>query len=286
MRRTLKTLTPVLLLILAVLVAAAPAQAAIHYKATTTTQGDNVNQTTRVESWVDGPRAKVVFEESGNPTLESGSYLLTRDGGKTLFLVDPKEKTYAEWDLEAMFQMFGNMMEAMQPIVNMEIQDVQVEALGTGPGETMHGLSTTHHRYRTSYDMRIKLLGMKRTNHVETETEVWSTEGLGDPALGVWLRSAPTTGFAGVDELVAGEMEQVKGFPLKTVARSTTTGQKGKRQTTTTTTMEVTELERGVDVPDSTFEIPDGYTRSEATLPEGEGEEEGNPLGRIFGGGR
>lgn len=285
MRRILISLSA--LLVLAALLAAVPAEAGIHYKAATTTQGDNVDQTTRVEAWVDGPRAKVVFRESDTPGLTRDSYLLTQDGGKTLYLVDPKEKTYAEWDLEAMFQMLGNMMESIQPIVNMEIQNVEVKDLGTGPGPALHGLSTTRHEYETSYDMKVKVLGMGRTNHVDTRTEVWSTDQLGDPALGVWLRSAPVTGFPGVDELVAAEMEQVKGFPLKTVARSTTTGQKGKRQTTTTTTMEVTELERGVDVPASTFEIPEGYTRSESTLPEAEeGEEEGNPLGKIFGRGR
>lgn len=282
MRRTLRAVSALAVL---VALAALPADAGIRYTATTTTQGDNVEaQTTEVEAWVDGPRAKVEFRESGTPVLEGGTYILTQDGGKTLFLVDPKEKTYAEWSLEDMLQMFSSVMEAMQPIVNMEIQNVDVQALGSEPGPAMHGLGTVHHRYRTTYDMQVKVLGMGRTNSVDTENQVWATQDLSDPALGVWLTNAPKTGFPGIDELVSKEMEQVRGFPLKTIARTTTTGQKGKRSTTTTTTMEVIELDPSVDVPASTFEIPDGYTRSESALPEEEGqEEEGNPLGKIFG---
>lgn len=284
MRRTLV----LSLAVLALGLVALPALAGIHYKAVTTTEGDNMKpSTTQVEAWVDGLQAKVEFRETGTPGLEQGTYMITKDGGKTLFLVDPKEKTYAEWDLQAMLQTFGNMLEAMQPILNVEIENVQVEPRGSEAGPTLHGLATTRHAHRTSYDMRVKVLGMGRTNRVETDNEVWSTTELDDPALGVWLRSAPVTGLPGVDELVAKEMEQVQGFPLKTVARSTTTGQKGKRQSTTVTTMEVTELDRSVDVPAATFEIPEGYTRSESTLPAGEeGEEGGNPFGKLFGGGR
>ncbi len=278
-----RTFIPTLILLL--LAAALPAAAGIHYTADTTTTGPGAEQATSVEAWVDGAAAKIVFRESGTPVLEKGNYIVTTDGGKTLYLVNPDEKTYAEWDLEAMLQMVGSVMQAMGPMLNIQIDNVEVEELGSAAGPAMHGLATTHARYRTSYDMKVKVLGMARTNHVDSEQEIWSTGELADPALGVWLRGTPATGFADLDELVEAEMSKIQGFPLKTVTRTTTTGQKGKREQTTVTTMEVSELERGVDVPTSTFEIPEGYQRSEAMLPaEGE-EEEGNPFSKIFGGG-
>lgn len=276
------------LLSLFLLAAALPAAAGIHYTSVTTTEGPGTDQRTVAEAWVEGERAKVEFRDAGNPMLEKGTYILTTDGGKTLYLVDPKEKTYAEWDLEAMFEMLGNTMEAVQPMVNLQIENVEVEKLDSGSGPSMVGLSTRYAEYRTTYDMKIKVLGMGRANHVDTVQKIWTTDELGDAALGVWLRKAPTTGFADVDELVKAEMGKIDGFPLKTVSTSTTTGQKKKRSQTTVTTMEVTELERGVSIPDSTFEIPEGYTRTESTLPEeGEGEQDegGNPFQKIFGGG-
>jgi len=282
MRRTLYAL-----LTLVCLAAAPLTFAGVHYTAVTTTEGDNANQRTAVEGWVDGESAKVVFTDSGNPTMKQGQYILTTDGGQTLFLVDPKEKTYAEWDLEAMLATLGSMMESLGPIVNFEIDNVSVEELGDEAGPEILGLPTRHHSYRTTYDMKIKVMGMGRANHVESDQEVWSTTAIDDDAMTVWLRKAPTTGFGELDELMQAEMGKINGFPLKSVTRSTTTGKKGKRSTTTVMTTEVTELDRSASIPASTFEIPEGYTRSEAMVPseDGEGEEQGNPFGKLFGGG-
>jgi hypothetical protein len=262
--------------------AALPVRAGIHYQATTTPEGPGDPEATSVEAWVEGAKAKIVFRESGAPVLEAGQYLLTTDGGKTLFLVDPEEETYAEWNLEAMLQAIGAVMQGMQPLLNLSIDDVEVEKLADEPGGELLGLPVTHTRHRTSYAMNIKVLGMSRSNRVETVQDTWSTAALEDVALGVWLRSAPATGFEDLDDLVQAEMGKVQGFPLKTVAVTTTTGQKGKRESTTTTTTEVTLLETAVSVPDATFVIPEGYERVEIA-PAEEGEE-GNPLRGIFGG--
>ena len=275
MRRTYTTLIALLLL------AAAPAAlAGIRYTAVTSTEGGGGNQETTVDAWVDGAAAKVVFRESATPMLEEGSYVVTKDGGKTLYLVNPKEKTYAEWNLDAMLQMVGNMMQAMGPMLNFQVDNVEVKELGSGPGPAMHGLATTHAKFHTTYDMKIKVLGMGRTNHVESDQEIWSTQELGDPALGIWLRKEQPTGFGELDKLVKAEMDKVQGFPLKSVTRTTTTGQKGKREQTTVSTMEVTELDRSASIPASTFEIPEGYTQSEAMVPQQEGEqkEDKNPF--------
>jgi hypothetical protein len=243
---------------------ALPASAGIHYRADTTTSPEGGKpQVTRVEAWVEGPNAKVVIHESGQPMLSEGGYLLTQDGGKTLFLVDPEEQTYTEWDLQAMLGMVGGVMQGIQGIMNLELSDVAVEQLEAGPGGELLGYPVTHSKYRTTYTTSIKVLGMKRQSTTETVQEMWTTEAFGDPGLGVWLRSEPpATGMAELDELIAAEMEKVQGFPLKSVSVSTTTGQKGKRESTVRTEMAVTELEE-VAVPAETFEIPAGYTRTE-----------------------
>ncbi|HEX2251835.1 MAG TPA: DUF4412 domain-containing protein [Thermoanaerobaculia bacterium] len=260
---------------------AAPVWAGIHYRAETRVEGDGQKQRTVVEGWVEGGKAKILFHEADTPVTRQGTYLLTSDGGETLYLVDPEEKTYTEWDLEALLQTFGAVMESMGPMLNLRIDNVEVARLGQEDGPAMHGLPTTHTTYRTEYDMTIKVMGMSRANHVESTQEVWSTTALDAAGLGVWLRNVPTTGFEDLDELVAAEMGQVQGFPLKAVTTAVTTGQKGKRSTTSTTTMEVTSLDTSASIPDSTFALPEGYTRTEMT-----GGEDDNPLGRIFGGGR
>lgn len=272
-------------LVTLVCLAAAPlALAGIHYTAVTTTEGDGSTQRTVIEGWVEGDAGKVLFTDSSTGTLKEGQYIITKDGGDTIYLVDPKEKTYAEWDLDAMMAMVGSMMESLGPLVDFEISNVEMEELGSDAGPELLGLATQHHRYRTTYDMKIKVMGMGRASRVESDQEIWSTTAVDDAALRLWLRNAPTTGFGDLDALMKAEMDKVEGFPLKTVTRSVTTGKKGKHSNTSVMTTEVTELDRSASIPASTFEVPEGYTRSEGMVPaEGEEEESANPFGKIFG---
>lgn len=274
----------------ACVVASSPAWAGIYYKAVTRSEAQHGDVT--VQAWVDGSKAKVEFAESGNPLTPQGSYLVTKDGGQTLYLVNPEDKTYAEWDLAGMLQTFGHVMQSLGPMMNIQISDPQVEKLSEQPGGTVVGLATTHYRYRTSYDMKVKVLGMGHSNHIQSEEDIWATDALSDPGMGLWLRSDRPTGFEGLDKLIKAQMGKIHGFPLKTITVTTTTGgKKGRKQETTRTEMEVTELDRNRSTPGSTFEIPAGYTETQM-LPTGEeqgGEKEGghkNPFKGLFGKGK
>ncbi len=261
------------------LIFAMPTLAGIHYKSRTYQEGKGASKQMdmTVEGWVDGENAKIVFTESRNDFMGKGSYLLTTDGGRVLYLVDPEEKTYTEWDLNAMMNMVGEVMEGMGGMFQIEISDPQVEKLMEEGGGTIVGLPTTHYRYRTAYTMDMKIMGMKRSQAVETVQDIWSTEELADPALGVWLkREPPTMGNTGLEKLIEAEMSKMKGFPLKTVEESISTGNKGKQRVTTTVT-EVFELDETTISPEI-FEIPGDYERREMDLGNLEGLEGANPF--------
>ncbi len=274
----------------ALFLAAAPGFAGIHYKATTTTQ-DAAAKThqIKVESWVSGDNAKVVFLESGgNPVAQEGTYILTQDGGRTLYLVNPEEKTYAKWDLQGMLGTMGAVMNGMGPLLKIQFSNVKVEKVSEGDGGTVLGLPARNSKYRTSYTMTIKVLGMGNTSDVVTEQDVWATTKLQDAGLGVWLRAEPPrTGNAEFDKLVSADAYKLTGFPLKIVAVSTTTSKKGKAQTTRST-MEVTQLDANAAVPATAFEIPKGYEETQL-LPtqgaeqqgEGQQEEQGGLRGLL-----
>src|SRR5262249_58534843 len=97
----------------------------------------------------------------------------------------------------------------------------------------------------TSYAMKMRVIGIGNASDTVTEQDIWATTQLRDPALGVWLRhDPPRTGNEQFDKLIAAETEKqrLSGFPLKTVATTTTTQKRGK-QSVTRHTMEVTLLE-------------------------------------------
>jgi hypothetical protein len=244
-----------------------------------------------VRAKIDGDNARIEFEESASPWMTSGSYLLTTDAGQTLFLVNPEEKTYGAFDLDEVMKMLGSLSDS--GVIDFQIENPQLETLERGPGKTVAGLATEHARYRTSYDMRMKILGFKTTQNVQTVQDVWYTTAVGDAGMGVWLRKEPPRTGTDLDELIDLEVAKIEGFPLETVQTTINTGKKGK-QTTTTTHMLVSDLQQGASFPAGTFVIPADYTEmqlmpTEAMMAAGqespsddEGEEQkGGLLGRF-----
>jgi hypothetical protein len=248
--------------------AAAPGFADVHYKSVTRTQPEQgKSQDIQVEGWVSGDSARVDIKDSANPLLKPGAFLITKDGGQTVFLVDPDEKTYAEWDLRALLGGAGAALNGLGPVLKVEFTEPKVEKLLEEAGPDVVGLPTRHYRYRTSYTMKMKVLGMGNESSVVSEEDIWATDKLQDAALSIWLRSdPPRTGNEQLDKVIASSRGKVAGFPLKMVTVSTSTNKKNK-QMTTRTTMEVTELDTKANAPGSSFEIPTGYEKTEMMLP-------------------
>lgn len=261
--------------VMAILVmASARAQASgFYYEFVGSTQGDQQKKgksqgmDMKVKSWVDGDSTRVEFYSGEKKGLfGDGNYLVTTDGGETVYLVNVKDKTYAEFDMEQMMQVAGQAMEMMEQLggmFQMEFENVYNEKLLEEPGETILGRSTTHYRFKSGYTMSVKMMGMKQENTVETLQDIWSTDDFDSRGFGVWLRPDRNmkTGNESFDKLINNELGKINGFPLKTVAVSTTTNKKGKSSQQTYTN-EVTVL-REESIPASTFEWPSDYTETE-----------------------
>jgi len=274
-----------LLLVPVALLVALPSFGAVRYKAFTETTSDAGGKPVKmiVSAHIDGERGRIEFQEStGNPILSEGTYLVTEDGARTIYLVNPEEKTYSAWDLDAMLRFAGSMMEGMGGLMKMEFSEPQVEKLLDEDGGIRQGLPVRHLRYRTTYTLNIKVLGMKRSTATETLQDLWVTDSLGDAALGAWLRDdPPTTGNEELDRLIRAEFEKAQGYPLKSETVTKNRDEKGK-VTTSRTVMEVTELDRNAPAPSAeSCKVPAGYTEA-PLLPTGEGED--NPLKGLFGG--
>ncbi len=255
---------------IALLSLAGVANAGIFYRAETTVQTASRSkiQRTTVDAWVDGDKAKVLFRESQNPMTGQGSYLLTQDGGKTLFLVNPEERTYAEIDVEAMIGLLGSLNSGLGGMMEIEFSEPDVEILGEEDGDEILGFETRHYRVRSSFGVKMKVFGMKRSQETETFQDIWVTDEFKDPALAVWLRKdPPSTGDKNLDQIIAAEVGKLEGFPLLTRSVSTSVGgRKGKRKTTTTTTTEVVELKEMKIAPEK-FVLPPEFEKTELVAP-------------------
>ena len=184
--------------------------------------------------WVDGDFGKVLFEEKkkDNP-LGNGNYLLTRDGGATVYLVNPKEKTYSVFDIGKALGVLGSLSEATGGMISITFSDGYGEIMGDAPGEPILGYSTHNIVVRHGFTLttEMKMLGRKTVRKMDTRTEAWVASDLTDTALNLWLRKGPpTTGDPEMDTALRAAMIPLDGFPLKTISVTTTTDKKGREK--------------------------------------------------------
>jgi hypothetical protein len=246
-----------------IIVAAGPADAAFHYAARTTVEGDGLrgSQVSTVDGWVDGPNARIEFQEGdASGMFAAGSYLLTNDGGQSIYVVNSAEKTISEIDLAQIFQMVSSMLEATGGIVQMEFADFSSEKIAEGPGEPILGYSTTRYQFKTGYTMKVGVLGFTRENRAENDQEFYCTDEIDAAGFDVWLRPDRfRTGNESIDQLIAQQYETMNCLPLRNRVVTTMTGQRGRESSTTTTT-EVTSLSEEA-APADAFRLPtDGFT--------------------------
>ncbi len=267
---------------LVALAVAANSQAGYTFKSVTRMEGGGRGadaQNSTVQAMVEGDKAHVEFVDSKNPAMEKGNYILTQDAGKSMFMVNPGDKTYTKWDMEAMMGMAGAAMKAMGGFMQMEFSDPKVEKLADEAGEPILGYPTRHYKFRTTFTTTMTMMGRKTVTATVKDEDIWATSKLTDAGFGAWMRKTPPSmGNEQLDKLVKAEMGKIQGFPLRHIMVTANTDGAGKTQTTKMTS-EVTELTK-TTVPDSVFVMPPDYKERKMDAgdeSQGEGVKDGQP---------
>jgi hypothetical protein len=198
--------------------------------------------------------------------MAAGTYILLDAESRRMTMVSPKEKTATVLPLGGLMSMMGGMDEA--GLLKMDVTDISVSVDELGAGESILGHSTMRYRTRHSFSMSVAVMGFRRSSKEVTETDVWMASDLSvaeGKALDEFARnfsqsfSASGIGGEGMRKLTEElQRKMPKGFPLKQVAKRTSVDQGGK-ETSSTTTTEVTEYKR-VTLDAKLFEVPAGYT--------------------------
>ena len=219
-----------------------------------------------VQGWIEGQKAKVLFEKvDANPMLKPGNYLIA--DGETILLVDPENESYGEFNTDQLLALGAGALEAMQGVVDIKVENPSVERVASGPGEPIHGVDTDYLEILTKYAMTTKVLGFRSRSEVEMRQKIWSTREAMDEGLGVWFsREPPRIGIEGLDELLAEEYEKARteGFPIQQEVETITRTYKknGKLRDETRSKQHTMMLAWSrADVGDGTFVIPEHFRR-------------------------
>jgi hypothetical protein len=151
-------------------------------------------------------------------------------------------------------------------MVKMEMSDVHIDARNMGPGEMIQGYPTVHYQMVQNYSMSVKVFGHESKSRNESTTDYYfapALKGLANPFVSnsnAYSSSFDMFNNPDFKTQMSAAMAKIgsAGVPLKTVAKSVRTDEKGKQETSIVTT-EMVNFKNG-DIPASTFEIPSGYT--------------------------
>jgi hypothetical protein len=264
MRHTLRILT-----LLAV--AAAPSWAGLEFTTVTKVEGGRGSEMGNMvmNAQAEGDQARMDFVETRNPIFEKGSYMLVNAKGE-MTIVNPEKKTYSKVNFAAMMESMGGAMDAMAKAgFKLEFQDPKVEKVLEEPGGEILGYPTTHYRWHTTYTMvmHMPVMGDRKTP-VDSVEDVWTTTAIGLPPQTIKAFAGLGEGGqmgAEIKKMIDAAKVKMTGFQLKSVTVSTHQGGRGEGQTTTTT--EVTKLQKA-DIPASRFVVPAGYTETDLMQPQ------------------
>lgn len=238
--------------------AAAPSTG-YYYEATTTESGGKKGDaTTKMRAWVEGPRARLEFLERTRKDLPQGSYLVTKDGGETVFLVNPKKKTFARWELDDAVNDVAERLKKDGGMVKLQVSDIGQENLLEEPSEPILGFPATHRRWSSGYTMKYALLGIQQERREDAVRDVWYSDRIGGAGFESLLSPKRLkTGHEGLDKVLAGKLGDPRGFTLRSETVTKVRKGKGEPQTLRART-EVTLLREEKGAPDL-FEVPAGY---------------------------
>jgi hypothetical protein len=236
--------------------------------ATVLQAGVTVTQVTKIEGQRSGEDAIVRFmaeDEMARVEFVQGpgmggkdGYFVTRDGGNTFYIVNPKEKTYMKFDMAQMAQAGAGVMQAMKGVAQMKISDPKVDKVLDEAGPSILGYPTRHYRLVTTYAMEMSFFGRKNVTKVVNEEDIWATTKFKFGGLKAWAsKQQVRTGNEELDKLVDARKDMIQGLYLKHAVVNKSTDA-NKRETVTRHTTEVSEIKEG-RLAQALFEMPAGY---------------------------
>jgi hypothetical protein len=215
-----------------------------------------------------GDKARIDFAEvkgaSPSPMMGKDGYVLLHEGGKVMYMVDPKKKEYLKMDVKELGSMFSSISNMAGGMMKIDVKDVSSSVRKVGAGETILGYPTEMWEIKQAYTMSVKAFGFGSTTKNEGTTTIWSAPSLRpdelmNPFLDMGRNIASMfEGNAEWEKMMAGPSNELpKAAALKMVGHQKSTSDKGKTQYSITN-MEVTDWTKG-DVPAANLELPKGY---------------------------
>jgi len=200
-----------------------------------------------------------------------GSYVISRDGFRSVAIVDPSKQTYIEVDTSNVASALGTS--------KIEIANLKTHVRKLNDRPTIAGIPAEHWVLESSYDMTVMFGTLPLKQTVKTTIDKWVTTSLGNVGASLITAESLRTGNVELDRLIEAESTRVKGFPLRQVMTIRVQNPEAERNPnskiklnatrTQTSEMVVTSLQTA-SVDRRLFEVPATFRKVQSS-----GEKEG-----------
>lgn len=200
---------------------------------------------------------RVEFKKSENPLLSEESVIISKDL-KKIYLLNVKDKTYAELDFEELLKSLGSITGSL---LNLEVENPKVEVKKGTEDKNILGFPCKHIIVETSYDMKMKVLFIKSKQSIHYVSNYWVAQNF-PLILKDWFQEKSfKTGIPKLDEIIEKETSAIKGMVLKLKKITETKDEKGQTSKLYEET-EVVKIEEK-EIPLNYFDIPKDYKKIE-----------------------
>ncbi len=203
-------------------------------------------------------RMDVLESDRKDELYDKDVYWIYRGKQDTMYIVNKKEKNYFEMPLDFIFRSLG----AFGSLVKIEISDAsqKIEKL---PDEAVSGFNCQHFKIERQYVMKMKIVLIKKTLRIRTESEIWSTRDLAFKEIADNFRFKDLkTGWQDLDAMIQKEREfyAAIGFIVKKIEKTYEIDKKGREEESSVLTTQLLEI-REKSLSADLFEIPAGYEK-------------------------
>jgi hypothetical protein len=252
-----------MMLTAAVTLLAIPAFSAVQYDFVQRTSHEGVEvPTTELvgRAILEGTRSRIEF--TGGDVYPAGTYMVSIDGSRRLYFVDPEKKWYTEVNTAG--------IATAVAASNIQIANLKSNLEKVSDGEIIAGHPTAHYKLTITYDITVPYRTMALKQSVRTIIHTWATTKFGDIGQSAFANTV-RTGNVEVDRLVETETTKVAGLPLRqsvTITMTNATGRPVKSNLPlppTRTIVRETQVTRiGEVIPSTmTFKVPSTYRRAD-----------------------
>ena len=214
---------------------------------------------------VSGDRARIDAQGKKGKDV-SRDYLLLSDGGRTITVVNPRERSYSVTDARSFEQIVSTAMRAVKVGVSMQLSDVRISTEHLGPGDTIAGFPTKRYRLTQEYSATVGVMGVKgEPEYHVVMTDYWVAPGatlMRNPL--VEMLATTETALAQGDRAFVERSASARdglfaGMPLRMIVASRSTGGKhSSHDSPSRTLIEVTRIVRG-PVDRAALDLPKHY---------------------------